>query len=70
MIASPCTKVCEMDAERLYCAGCARTLNEIARWGEMTDAERSRVLSELSARRSADPISTEQAIPDADSSIL
>jgi predicted Fe-S protein YdhL (DUF1289 family) len=53
LIASPCTKVCEMDAERLYCAGCARTLDEIARWGEMSDAERSRVLAELAARRVA-----------------
>ena len=59
-----------MDAERRYCLGCARTLDEIARWGEMTDAERERVLVVLAARRGADPISLERAMRDADSSAL
>ena len=49
---SPCNKVCVMDAEGRYCLGCARTLDEIARWGEMDDAERERVLAQLPARRS------------------
>jgi hypothetical protein len=39
-----------MDADQRYCAGCARTLAEIARWGEMTDAERERVMAQLPAR--------------------
>jgi predicted Fe-S protein YdhL (DUF1289 family) len=39
-----------MDAEQLYCAGCARTLAEIARWGEMNDAERAAVLGQLQGR--------------------
>ena len=52
MIASPCVKVCVMDAERRYCAGCLRTLAEIARWGEMTDTERTDVVAQLPARRS------------------
>ena len=51
MIASPCVKVCAMDAERRYCAGCLRTLAEIAGWSEMTAAERARVLACLAARR-------------------
>ena len=38
---SPCNKVCVMDAEGRYCLGCARSLDEIARWGEMTDDERA-----------------------------
>ena len=50
MIASPCVKVCVMDAEQRYCAGCLRTLDEIARWGEMTDAERAAVMANLAAR--------------------
>ena len=49
---SPCNKVCVMDAEGRYCLGCARTLDEIARWGEMSDAERNAVLAQLPARRS------------------
>lgn len=52
MIASPCVKVCVMDAGQRYCAGCLRTLAEIARWGEMGDAERERVMAQLPARRS------------------
>ena len=41
-----------MDARGRYCLGCARTLNEIARWGEMSDAERAAVLAQLPARES------------------
>jgi len=52
VIVSPCTKVCVMDAENRYCRGCARTLGEIARWGEMSEAERTAVSAQLAARRS------------------
>lgn len=50
MIASPCNKLCAMDAEQRYCLGCKRTLDEIVRWGEMNDAEREAVLAVLAAR--------------------
>ena len=40
-----------MDAGQRYCAGCLRTLAEIARWGEMSDAERGLVMAELAARQ-------------------
>ncbi len=50
MIASPCVKVCVMDAEQRYCAGCLRTLGEIAHWGEMSEGERAAVLAQLPAR--------------------
>ena len=51
MIASPCNKVCVMDAEQRYCLGCRRTLEEIAAWGSMTDEERQAVLKQLEQRR-------------------
>jgi predicted Fe-S protein YdhL (DUF1289 family) len=41
-----------MDAGQRYCAGCLRTLDEIARWGAMNDAERAAVAALLPARRS------------------
>ena len=41
-----------MDEVDRYCRGCKRTLGEIARWGEMADAERTTVLAQLPARRS------------------
>jgi uncharacterized protein len=53
LIASPCTKVCVMDAEQRYCLGCRRTLDEIGRWGGMSDAERQQVLDQLPARKEA-----------------
>jgi uncharacterized protein len=52
---SPCTKVCVMDEDGRYCLGCRRTLSEIARWGEMTDAERASVMAGLSLRRTGNP---------------
>ena len=50
---SPCTKVCVMDADDRYCMGCKRTLGEIARWGEMGDAERAAITAQLAGRRSS-----------------
>ena len=50
-VASPCTKVCVMDAENRYCLGCRRTLDEIARWGGMSEAEQRAVLARLPSRR-------------------
>jgi uncharacterized protein len=32
------------------CTGCGRTLNEIARWGSMSDAERATIMRELPSR--------------------
>jgi predicted Fe-S protein YdhL (DUF1289 family) len=42
-----------MDARRGVCLGCARTLDEIARWGSMTGSERRRIMDELPARQAA-----------------
>jgi predicted Fe-S protein YdhL (DUF1289 family) len=39
-----------MDPERGLCLGCARTLDEIARWGGMSDEERARIMAELPLR--------------------
>jgi uncharacterized protein len=49
---SPCVKVCQMDPARGLCLGCQRTLDEIARWSRMSDAERERVLAALPSRGS------------------
>ncbi len=48
---SPCIRVCEMDAASGLCRGCARTLDEIARWGQASPAERDAVWQALPARR-------------------
>lgn len=49
-VASPCVGVCKIDPETGFCLGCARTVDEIARWGGMTDAARSAVWSALPPR--------------------
>lgn len=41
-----------MDADNSYCLGCKRTLGEIARWGEMGDAEHAVILAQLPGRHS------------------
>ena len=49
---SPCIKICQMDPQHGLCLGCRRTLDEIARWSAMSNAERERILAELPARAS------------------
>jgi hypothetical protein len=50
-VESPCTSVCTLDAPTGYCAGCYRTLDEIAAWIEMSDDRRRALLAALDARR-------------------
>jgi uncharacterized protein len=40
-----------MDPVRGVCMGCCRTLDEIARWSGMSDAERTTVMEQLGTRR-------------------
>lgn len=51
MIATPCIKVCVLDAASGLCRGCHRTLEEIADWSAMSDAERAAVIARLPARK-------------------
>jgi len=50
-VASPCTSVCTIDQASGLCAGCFRTLDEIAGWIRLSDEEKRAVLSALPARR-------------------
>ncbi|WP_289033400.1 DUF1289 domain-containing protein [uncultured Roseibium sp.] len=52
---SPCTKICQIDRTNGLCLGCYRTLDEIAGWGRMSDAEREVILLDLDGRRAARP---------------
>jgi hypothetical protein len=53
MIESPCNKICTIDVHSGLCAGCSRTIDEIARWGTMSESERARIMAELPARHVA-----------------
>ena len=54
-IASPCVNVCVMDEARGLCRGCYRTLDEIARWSIMNDADKRAVIALLEARKGVTP---------------
>ena len=47
---SPCIGVCRIDAATGYCAGCLRTLDEIAAWGVLDDAARRAVWQAIRRR--------------------
>ena len=49
MTASPCINICKM--EQGLCAGCFRTLEEIARWANSGDAEKQHILMAVAQRR-------------------
>lgn len=53
-VPSPCIDLCRIDPATGWCAGCGRSLDEIAAWGTMTDAARRALLQEL-ARRAPPP---------------
>jgi predicted Fe-S protein YdhL (DUF1289 family) len=50
-VASPCIKVCVLDAQQV-CVGCGRTLEEIAQWSRMTEEQRRQVVDRAQQRRS------------------
>jgi len=50
-VASPCVNVCVMDDVNGLCRGCYRTLDEIARWSIMDDAEKGIVIGLLAERK-------------------
>jgi predicted Fe-S protein YdhL (DUF1289 family) len=51
-VASPCISICRIDTASGLCTGCARTIDEIARWGSMGGEERLRVWKLIGERRS------------------
>lgn len=50
-IATPCVKVCIVDAESSLCLGCFRTLPEIGGWARFSDEERAALMASLPSRR-------------------
>ena len=51
-ILSPCVGVCALRADGL-CGGCLRTVDEIAAWSRLSDAERLHVMDVLLPQREA-----------------
>jgi len=51
VVPSPCTSVCTIDPATGWCAGCLRTIDEIAAWGGLDDRAKSAVWKVLPERR-------------------
>lgn len=49
-IKTPCIKVCIVDGTTAQCIGCGRTLQEIAAWAQLGDAEREAIMAQLPGR--------------------
>jgi predicted Fe-S protein YdhL (DUF1289 family) len=54
-VPSPCISVCRIDDATGLCIGCARTLDEIARWSKLDDAARRDVWAAIAVRRANEP---------------
>ncbi|WP_371125959.1 DUF1289 domain-containing protein [Bosea sp. (in: a-proteobacteria)] len=52
-ISSPCVKLCQLDPATRLCLGCGRSLHEIGRWSNLSEAERRAIMTELPARLGA-----------------
>jgi len=50
VVKSPCIDVCKMEAG--LCAGCFRTIDEVARWSRIGDDEKRLILLAVAQRRS------------------
>ena len=50
-VASPCNSVCSIDRVTGFCAGCFRTLAEIASWSDLSAQQKRAIISVLERRR-------------------
>lgn len=50
-LVSPCAGVCVLHSKTKFCLGCYRTINEIARWQDMSVDDQYRVMAKIDARR-------------------
>ena len=50
-VASPCTSVCAIDPPTGLCAGCYRTIDEIAGWIELSPQARRALIAVLGDRQ-------------------
>lgn len=50
-VPSPCVGVCKMDADKGWCSGCFRTLEELRGWGQAPDATKLAVWARVEQRQ-------------------
>ena len=49
-VQSPCVKICVVHPAERICTGCLRTMDEIAAWSRMSNADRAALVAELPDR--------------------
>lgn len=49
-IQTPCIKICMLDPGSGLCRGCGRNVEEIASWGRLSEADRTRIMALLPER--------------------
>ncbi len=49
-VQSPCIKICVVHPAERICTGCLRSMDEIAAWSRMSNAERAALIEELPSR--------------------
>lgn len=49
---SPCISICQMSLKTGLCTGCLRTIDEIANWSILEDAEKLHILKLVEERTS------------------
>jgi predicted Fe-S protein YdhL (DUF1289 family) len=52
-VPSPCNSICTIDQVSGFCAGCFRTLDEVAAWSVLDDCQKRVVWAALPGRRAA-----------------
>jgi uncharacterized protein len=50
---SPCVSICRMDTPSGFCSGCLRTIDEIAAWSRMADADKRSIWRAIELRAAA-----------------
>lgn len=48
---TPCIGLCRIDAATQLCSGCHRSLDDIARWSQLSNAERAAIMARLPTRQ-------------------
>lgn len=52
-VPSPCMSICQMDQRQQYCTGCWRSIDEITRWANASDADKREIWRQIKLRKSA-----------------
>jgi len=52
-VSTPCLNICRLDHATGLCEGCGRSLDEIARWGGLSEQARKDIMVGLTERLSA-----------------